>query len=147
MNLTLKKKSWHYGLATCGLFSRLGADIRTEYLEKKKDVDICSYTSEVMFGCVLTALSIFIGVGALLILGAGPFQLWTLGLAGLTELGNFSLAVWFVLTVIGFSALTVRISHYIASKRVPREKTDTEKFVKQAYSSFKNKYCIKLKFI
>ncbi len=141
----VSSKSWHYRLATTYGFE-------TQFDISNNNVDICSYSRSVVFGTIsallLTAAGVMIGAPVSQVL------LW-LGVCVVNNsfvdpLNARMIAVGMV-EILGVSLYVVLSSLYKVikkvSKKFPRkEKQETSpSFVVQAYHSFKDKYCVKVK--
>lgn len=130
-SFTLNTKSWHYWFATTmGDFSRY--DITS---------DICTYTRSIFLGMLLTfLLSVLVFSAVILPVGNLVYclLLWKLNLLAEGTLG--------LLGCVAFMALLFTLASLYRKHGAPIIENKPNGFIKQAYASWKNKFCIKVEF-
>jgi hypothetical protein len=136
------RTSWHYRIANI-----------PGYSEYRETTDICRYTRDFIIGCIyligLSAVALAIWyflISAILGIGFSlyysTFLMTEAGFAGLASLS-------FVLIWAAIHCLSMLKDYYL-QKRMLRwiDKKDTPPgFLKQAYLSWKEKYCVRVKFL
>lgn len=147
MNIQLSKDSWHYRLATyCGFRQNyVYSDEKQDWVEEGGDM--CSYTNRVLIGFVLIAVAAMI----FYVVTAGIIQM-LLGLAFsayygawiMTPLGDALCFVTLVISAAGTLAFSfMKVLTYADNTKI---KGSQPSFVKLAYRSWKDKYCVKISF-
>lgn len=143
--LNFNKNSLHYKLATLGGFDRYNC-----YYDGS--TDICSYLRRVMMGVFVSIILLmtFVFASTLVvhtlfglvfsfIYDTDMFNVW--GQVGLLTAGISSLFafIWIV------PGKIMDLYYSIKSNR-PEKPAAPDNFVREAYSSYKEKYCVKIKF-
>lgn len=141
--LNFKCDSWHYKLAKF-----VGYYI--EYDSDEQSGDICGYTRAVLFGCMLFLL----GFGCMVVLLMGVVHL-LMGLAFslaygawiMTTLGEITLFFSIVGLSLAISTIVMdKLHKWINTPRNHHKASVPDGFIKSAYKSWKNKYCVRIKF-
>lgn len=142
---TLNVNSWHYKLA-----SWFGYD------PDFKDHDICAYLRRVMLGMVIVpiaaaaAIILTIAVSIILVhMVLGPWFFFMYGI----PFNEFATVGWVILlaagTLFGFFFGMDRFKRYLHNKRNEARNSPEQEpgFLKLAYRSYKDKFCMKLQFV
>jgi hypothetical protein len=136
-------RPWHIQLATTYGTLRDSEAARQDLLED--GTDICSYTKAIFWGALFTLVMTAV-VGFLFGAIVGDFGAWIAagimhGFVQPDEGAMFLLMLAIVATaVVGIIMFCIMIG------KVKQGRTLTPSFVGQAYDSWKNKYCVELKF-
>lgn len=131
---TINTKSWHYWFATVmGDFSRY--DITS---------DICTYTRSIFLGMLLTfLLSFLVFIGFILPVGNLIYCLFIWKINSLA-IGAIAFLVTIMLMALLFKLSSIYYKYKSHHSVIEENKPDN--FIKQAYASWKNKFCIKVEF-
>lgn len=133
----INTNSWHYQLV------RFDLD-----MQKGNDINFCKYVALVFADCLwllglfVAALSVALFIGSTIFPQDGFHPL----IGGLIEIFAGVVFISSITTILGFIVV------YGSKLIKPRDgkKTRVEKqpsFIRQAYSSWKNKYCMKIEFV
>jgi len=141
-SLIMKKGSWHYLLASITMLGDL------EYY----DMDICRYTRRVLLGLLI------LGVAAMLLAFLG-FMFWNVIFGVIfsliyhqflfTDLGILtSMIIVVVAVIINVKLFVDKVAAWELARdlRKMRKAKKPDGFVKVAYKSWKEKYCVRVEF-
>lgn len=149
--LNFKKDSWHFKVAT-----KLGgytAPFYSEYDDRMvgDNADICTYSKAVARGgLILLIIAVIIYLAALVIMHTllGVIFSFIYGYPIFTEMG---VAGVMLSLIAGITTVLFKLSQYM-SKRAEERRYQTKEvkpdgFVKHAYKSWKEKYCMPVNFV
>lgn len=136
-SLEINTNSWHYKLATLVGYRSWG-----------QGSDICTYTRKVMLGILLIllitaayTLATFILVDIVLgLIFSAIAGMWLMGQLGSVVLLSCAMVGTFIGMFVGMGYSIERYNEYNRTAR-------PDGFIKEAYKSWKDKYCLKLTFI
>lgn len=147
-SLTFNKSSWHYRIAT----KVSNYSPYDEEYDRGDSPDICTYSRHVAGALLLLTLgaALFLGISYILIhvvLGIA-FSLMTWSFM-FTEIGFAGLIA---LCMIGFVCGAIYLKNKIEERRNNRRYSNRgvpkpDGFVKNAYKSWKEKYCVRITFV
>lgn len=149
--LTFNKKSIHFWLATKVADYQPPSTYTYEdgYVEVTGDSgDICTYSKHVFGGAVMVLLTTLLGVGlssmiihmALGIYFSLMYNMWLFTVLGEVSIAMCTVIIFFV----SCWYITNKVNKYLRKRRNDRINEDS--FGHAAYTSWKNKFCVPIKF-
>lgn len=143
LNSKLFTRPWHVQL-----YSQYGTMRDSDMVRRElvgSGIDICSYARQVLWGLFVAAILV-VG-GGIVVAPIGDFTAWiTAGMIhGFVSPGEMAMIL--ILVVIGLLLIATSIGAYIV---INKHRTVTERpepgLIGTAYRSFKDKFCVRLKF-
>ena len=144
--LTFNKNSWHFLLAT--KVAGYNAPYSYEGYICGDSADICTYTRHVMGGLLLLTFAGLLIAGVGFILSNILLGIWfsiMLGMFFFSEVGTVGLV--FIGAGGGLFGLKTLINWYVDRSSSAETIERPDGFVKHAYKSWKEKYCLKINFV
>ena len=143
-SFVINRNSYHYLLATRGNLKEVGR------WGDPREVDFCEYSRCVLKGAftslVVLALISFFAFGVINVLAGIGFSLYY-GMFIFSELAKLTI---FITTVFGsailFIYLKVMFDEHLDRRRQNQEPNLQPSFLSQAYSSWKDRYCVRVEF-
>jgi hypothetical protein len=134
--LVFRKDSWHYRIASFGGFDRMS------------NQDICTYTRRFLFGICLGALvfAIFLFLSKTIIdvvLGLAFSLIYSAWI--MTSLGTAGVIIIVTIGILFLMGLGINYLRDLKDAARNKNSDKPDGFVKHAYKSWKDKYCLKVK--
>lgn len=146
--LTFNTNSWHFLLATKVASYRVPSVSKYsdgEFYTYGDSADICTYSRHVMGGLLLLTLAGVAIAGAGFIVSHFLLGIWFSIMLGTWFFSDWAVGAMIVFGIGGFIIGTKVVIDWLYNRRM-NSRTKPDGFVKHAYKSWKEKFCVQIEF-